>query len=333
MNYAETGIFQQQKIRVKNLLPEIGIEKAREEIIAGLISGEKHISSKFFYDKTGSELFEEITTLPEYYPTRTEKIILKTIASDLMNKNFPFEIMELGSGDCSKISILLDAVTNESLADLTYIPVDVSRPAILESAKQLSRKFAWLPIEGFVADFTFQLNLIPHSDKPRLICFFGSTIGNFNYNDSKNIIQKLADNLSGEDSLLVGFDLLKDESVLHAAYNDSQGVTEKFNINILNVVNSIIESDFNTEDFESLSFFNTEKSRNEMHLVAKRNCTIQSPFLEIPVSFEKGDSIHTENSHKYSITAIEKLIKNSGLKILNVYTDPKDWFALVRFGK
>lgn len=333
MNYAETGIFQQQKVRVKNLLPEIGIEKAREEIIEGLLSNEKYISSKFFYDKTGSELFEEITTLPEYYPTRTEKIILKNIASDLMNKNFPFEIMELGSGDCSKISILFDAVENEKFSDLTYIPVDVSRPTILESAKQLSGKYSWLPIDGYVADFTFQLNLIPRSDKPRLICFFGSTIGNFDDKDSKNIFRNLAASLNGADTLLVGFDLLKEESVLHAAYNDSQGVTEKFNKNILNVVNSIIESDFHSGDFDSLSFFNTEKSRNEMHLIANKDCTIHSPFLEFPISFVKGDSIHTENSHKYSISTIEKLMENSGLKILEVYTDPKDWFALVRFGK
>ncbi len=331
MNFIDTGVFEKQKVRIKNLLPEIGIEKARAEIIAGLTSKNKSISSKYFYDEIGSDLFEAITELPEYYPTRTEKSILESIAPELMNRNSSFEIIELGSGDCSKISILIEAVQKVNLENVNYIPIDISKSAIENSTAELLEKFPDMKINGYVADFIHQLNQIPHSEKPRLICFLGSTIGNFSKSDSTKILRNLAKGLLKGDSLLVGFDLVKPKSVLHAAYNDSAGVTEQFNKNILNVVNSIIDTDFNTDDFNHHSFFNHEKSRIEMNLVANKNCSVNSPFIKSPIYFENGESIHTENSHKYYLNGIEELIANSGLVVKNSYTDPKKWFALVEF--
>ncbi|MCG8520892.1 MAG: L-histidine N(alpha)-methyltransferase, partial [Pseudomonadales bacterium] len=243
MNFNETGIFQKQKVRIKNLLPDIGIDQARKEIIEGLTSDQPKISSKYFYDEKGSVLFEEITKLEEYYPTETEKSILKRIAPDLMNRNSSLEIIELGSGDCSKISILLNAIDRLTLENVNYIPVDFSRSAIESSANQLTKKFPEMEISGYVADFIHQLDLIPHSEKPRIICFLGSTIGNFAKNEAKEILQNLSKGMLKGDSLLVGFDLVKPKRILHSAYNDSKGVTEKFNKNILNVVNEIIQSD------------------------------------------------------------------------------------------
>ena len=333
MNYNETGIFQKQKVKIKNLLPEIGIEQARKEIISGLTSDIPHISSKYFYDETGSELFEKITELEEYYPTRTEKSILEDIAPELMNHNAAFEIIELGSGDCSKISILLNAVESINLQNITYLPVDFSNAAVKKSSNELSVRFPNLEINGYVADFIHQLNLIPHSNKPRLICFLGSTIGNFATKESNEMMQNLANGLLDGDSLLVGFDLVKPESVLHAAYNDSKGVTEAFNFNILNVVNNIVGSDFKAEFFNHYSFFNKEKSRIEMHLIANRDCKIKSRFLQQLLQFKKGDSIHTENSYKFTFSAIEQLATYSKLKIKNLWTDSKKWFGLVEFGK
>jgi len=332
MNFTNTETIQKQKFRIRNLLPEIGIDQARKEILSGLTNKKKTISSKFFYDKKGSELFEEITQLPEYYPTRTEKSILESIAPKLMNRNSSFEIIELGSGDCSKISILLDAVEERNQKNLNYMPVDVSMSAIENSVTELSERFPWLQINGYVADFIHQLGQISHSDKPRIICFLGSTIGNFAKNESIEIIQNLAKGLLKGDSLLIGFDLVKSEPVLHSAYNDSKGVTERFNKNILNVVNEIIKSDFNASDFEHRSFYNSKKSRIEMHLVANKNTLINSPLFEEPIKFYKGDSIQTENSHKYTISTIEDMLGNSELEIINIYTDPKKWFALVEFG-
>ncbi len=332
MNYTKTAVAQQQNIKIRDLLPEIGIDQMRIEIVQGLIAGNKRISSKYFYNKTGSGLFREITAQPEYYPTRTEIAILKEIAPKLMNGNAAVEIVELGSGDCSKISVLLDAVKAENHEQTCYIPVDVSKSAIEESAGELSEKFPQLEIEGYVADFMNQLDLIPHSDKKRLICFFGSTIGNFSLNESRKILQNLSEGLIEGDSLLVGFDLVKPEKILNAAYNDANGVTKKFNKNILNAVNSIIHSDFRDTDFDHFSAFNPEKSRVEMHLIANKNCIVSSPFLENPLHFAKGENIHTENSHKFSIPAIEELLEGTGLHIKNSYSDKNNWFALVQLG-
>ncbi len=331
MNFIEPGVIEKQKVKIKNLLPEIGIERARQEIITGLMSEKRTISSKYFYDENGSELFEEITELPEYYPTRTEKNILQKIAPELMNRNSSFEIIELGSGDCSKISILIDAIQKSNLEHINYIPLDISKSAIEKSANTLLDKFPEIKINGYVADFIHQLQQIPHSGKPRLICFLGSTIGNFSKTESTKILHNLSKGLMAGDSLLVGFDLVKPEQVMQAAYNDSRGVTKKFNKNILNVINTIIDSDFDIANFNHHSFFNREKSRIEMHLVANKNCVINSPFFSAPVRFEKGDSIHTENSHKYYLSGINELIANSGLVIKNSFTDSNNWFALVEF--
>lgn len=334
MNFTETGVFQKQQISIKNLLPEIGVEQIRKEILQGLTCREKYISSKFFYDDAGSQLFEEITHQPEYYPTRTEKSILKQIAPELMNNGkSSMEIIELGSGDCSKISLLFEAVEKPTLEHLDYLPLDVSESAIQKSADDLTKIYPYLKINGYVADFMHQLDEIPRSEKPRLICFFGSTIGNFNPEDAQKIIKSIAKGVLPGDSLLVGFDLVKPEEILSAAYNDAQGVTLKFNKNILNSVNNIIASDFKEADFDHFSYFNAENSRVEMHLVANKDCVVSSTYFGEPLQFRKGDRIHTENSNKFTIQDIGKLIEGSDLKVEKIYTDPNNWFALVQFGK
>lgn len=330
MNYSEIGILQKERVRIKNLLPDIGIEQARREIIEGLKTAKPYISSKFFYDEKGSLLFEEITQLKEYYPTRTEKTILENIAPELMNRQTALEIIELGSGDCSKISILLNAV-EQNMHKLKYIPVDFSQSALSDSANELVRKYPELEIDGYVADFIHQLHLIPHSEKERLVCFLGSTIGNFKKAEAQEIIQSLAEGIVENDTLLIGFDLLKSERILYAAYNDSQGITESFNKNILNVVNRIIESDFKLNDFEHRAFFNSEKMRIEMHLLANKAVEVRSPFFEHTLYFQKGDSIHTENSHKFTRESIHELIEGTGLKVKSFYIDSENWFSLVEF--
>ena len=331
MNYTETGIFQQQRVRIENLLPEIGIEQVRQEILSGLFQKDPFISSKFFYDETGSGLFEEITKLEEYYLTRIEKILLEQIAPELMNRNSSLEIIEFGSGDSSKISILLNTVEKKNLANLTYIPVDFSRSAIEKSARQLSERYPGLTIDGYVADFMHQIDLIPHSEKPRIICLLGSTIGNFSYKDAKNLVSELSKGILKNDSLLIGFDLVKPEEVLHKAYNDSLGITEQFNKNILKVVNEIIQSDFDRNVFDHLSFYNPENARIEMYLVANKDTDIVSPFVEKPLQFGKGDSIHTEYSHKYTMHAIQEIVQGTGLSVKNTCLDHEKWYALVEF--
>jgi L-histidine Nalpha-methyltransferase len=332
MSYTETAIIETQQIKISNHLIELGIDNIRQEIIQGLLSKQKYISSKFFYDKKGSELFEDITRLPEYYPTRTEKTILKEIAPELMNQISNKDIVELGSGDCSKISILLNSIQRHNLESINYIPVDVSLSAIQGSAEVLSELYPELSINGLVADFTNQLNMIP-DNKERMFLFLGSTLGNFTEEEVNKFLAELSSIMNPGDSFLLGVDLVKPLLVLHNAYNDSQNITADFNKNILNVINTIIDSDFDPNDFKHKAFFNKEKSRIEMHLVANKDIAVDSPYSITSFKFTKGENIHTENSYKFSHERIKNFEKITGLTIKETYTDANNWYALILFNK
>ena len=332
MSYLETEIVEALPVFISNHIKELGIDNIQKEIIDGLNSEYKHISSKYFYDEKGSKLFEDITRLPEYYPTRTEKKILEEIAPELMHNIQNIDLVELGSGDSSKINILLNSVPQENIETITYTPVDVSHSAIQGSAEKLINSFPGITINGLVADFINQLDLIP-SERQRMFFFLGSTIGNFNEETTHKFLKDLSSSMNIGDTFLLGLDLVKPIKVLHDAYNDSQNVTAEFNKNILNVINDIIESDFNTNDFNHKAFFNQEESRIEMHLVANKDIEVISSYSSSPFKFKKGESIHTENSYKFSFEQIKDFEKISRLKIKKVYTDKNNWFALVLFEK
>ncbi len=330
MNFVNEDIITLNRVSITNLLQEIGPDEVRDEIIAGLREKQKSISSKYFYNPAGSELFEEITTLEEYYPTRTEMSILERIAPGLMEDYAAYDIIELGSGDSSKISILFRAAAELSGDSIHYMPLDISQAAIRASAEDLVEKFPNINIEGYAVDFISQFDLVKRV-RPALICFFGSTIGNFDWDDSLELLRNISRQMKPEDVLLLGMDLVKPEPVLHAAYNDARGLTAAFNRNILNTVNDMIQSDFQTADFDHLAFFNREKSRIEMHLVARRDLHIHSPHLQEVLSIKKGESIHTENSHKYSPDQIREIVSSTGLQLKHIHSDDNDWFALAEF--
>ncbi len=330
MNFVNEDIITLNRVSITNLLQEIGPDEVRDEIIAGLRASKKSISSKYFYNPEGSRLFEEITTLEEYYPTRTEMGILNRIAPALMEEYAGYDIIELGSGDSSKISILFNAAANLSDDPIHYMPLDISQAAIKASAEDLVDKFPNINIEGYAVDFISQFDLVKRV-RPALICFFGSTIGNFDWDDSLELLRNISRQMKPEDVLLLGMDLVKPEPVLHAAYNDALGVTAAFNRNILNTVNDMIQSDFQIADFDHLAFFNREKSRIEMHLVARRDLHINSPHLQEALSIKKGESIHTENSHKYSQDQIREIVSATGLQLKHIHSDENDWFAITEF--
>ncbi len=332
MSYLDTNIITRKSIKITNHLPNLGIENVRKEIVEGLRAESKYISSKFFYDKKGSKLFEEITQLPEYYPTRTEKSILCEVAPRLMSDLKNTDIIELGSGDCSKITILLSEIAPENLESTKYIPVDVSRSAINDSAQELVEKFPELEVNGLVADFITQLDLLPNSRK-RLFLFLGSTLGNFTANVANNFLINLSNTMNIGDSFVLGIDLIKPIDVLHKAYNDSRGITADFNKNVLKAINNIVESNLELTDFEHHAFFNVKNSRIEMHLVANKDVLVNSPYADDEILIKKGEKIHTENSHKYSMERIEQLGQITGLKIKNIYIDSNKWFALIHFEK
>ena len=330
MNFVNEDIITLNRVSITNLLQEIGPDEARDEIIKGLLASQKSISSKYFYNPEGSRLFEEITSLEEYYPTRTEMGILNRIAPALMKQYAGFDIIELGSGDPSKISVLLGAAAELSADSIHYMPLDISQAAIRASSEALVDQYPNINIEGYAVDFISQFDLVKRK-RPALICFFGSTIGNFEWDQALELLRNIRRQMKEEDVLLMGMDLVKPESVLHAAYNDSRGVTAAFNRNILSTVNTLIESDFHAEDFDHLAFFNHEKSRIEMYLVANRDLLIQSPHIPGGLSFRKGESIHTENSHKYSQHHISEIVSATKLELKQSHRDEKGWFALSEF--
>jgi len=332
MNFENEILLSEEKISINNLLKERGLGDFRSEIINGLIFEKKFIPSKYFYNNVGSQLFEKITHLEEYYPTRTEKSILIQYASEIVKDIEKKEIIELGSGDSSKVTILLDAIPENKRRMIRYLPVDVSQAAILQSGKILNSKFPELIVQGFVLDFTTQLDQIQRKG-PALICFFGSTIGNFDRNASLKLLKEIGRNMNKGDVLLLGMDLIKQTKILHSAYNDSKGVTAAFNKNILNTLNDIIQSDFKTEDFDHLAFYNEKMSRIEMHLVANKDVSIKSHWFREDLRILKGENIHTENSHKYSMKDIMEFSHATGLNVNQIHTDPKKWFALVEFEK
>lgn len=331
MNFIETDSYTSETITLINLLKEFTIEDIRQEIIIGLSADKKWISSKFFYDEKGSKLFEDITHLKEYYPTRTEINILQKMAPDLINDE-PLEIIELGSGDCKKASLILHAIPDHLRKQSIYKPIDVSMSAIMQSAKKLSKQFQALNILGYGADFTKQFDQIPRS-MPALICFLGSTIGNFTPEIATELIQTISANMLSSDRFLLGVDLIKSKDILHAAYNDSEGVTAAFNKNILTAINSYIGSDFDENHFDHYAFFNEHESRIEMHLIAKTDVQVNSPCLNQPLKISKGEAIHTENSYKFSLPQIHKLSRDSNLKIKDIHSDENNWYALIEFHK
>ncbi len=330
MNFTQDIRVDNESIELINYLPNIGINNVREEILEGLRATPKYLSPKFFYDGKGSDLFEQITHLKEYYPTRTEKKIISSLGEKLDVSFKNLHVIELGSGDSSKISLLFNQISADELKTVTYFPVDISQSAIEKSASELIQQFSLKNITGIVVDFFHQLKLIPKPGR-RLFCFFGSTIGNFDTSQARGFMKQLGNTMQSGDSLLLGMDMVKNISVLESAYNDDKGVTEEFNKNILSVVNNLTDSDFSTSGFEHYAFFNVEKSRIEMHLKALKDVEVNLGSEKFHIS--KGETIHTENSCKFNLDDIERFGMWAGLETVQVFNDPNKWFSLVYYKK
>jgi len=332
MNLKQSTYRRDLTFTLRNYLCDMGKEHVTTTILRGLKRPQKHIPSMFFYDGIGSKLFEEITRLPEYYPTRTEKQLLRQLARVLCDDLSRHNIVEIGSGDCSKISILLGAMPPERWRTLRYTPVDVSQDAIQESADHLQRQFPGLRIEGIVADFTRHLHLIPNGGK-RFFCFLGSTLGNLSVKEAEQFFLDLGSIMFRGDSLLLGVDMIKPFHVLEKAYNDTRGVTADFNRNILKVVNRLIGTDFDPQAYVHRAFYNQGKNRIEMHLEAMKDMEVSCPAIPLQIMIRKGETIHTENSHKYTHDHVRDLAERGGLKIEKSLTDENRWFSLIHLSR
>ncbi len=298
------------------------------DVLKGLMADLKYLPSKYFYDARGSKLFEAICHLPEYYPTRTELELLSTYAEDIVRGLPHGDLVELGAGANWKIRTLLDALGTWHRSDLRYVPVDVCEPALQESAAQLKTVYPEVKVNGIVADFTRDLHKLP-SDRPKVVLFFGSTIGNLDEDEALSFLQNVAALLNPGDRFLMGLDMVKEVEILEAAYNDSQNVTAEFNKNILLVINRELRAGFDPASFDHVAFFNTDEERVEMHLRARKAMSVEVGTLGISVVLEKGETIRTEICRKFSRNGAEKMIRDAGLEVSRWYSDPKGWFSLL----
>ena len=294
------------------------------DVRAGLAREPKEIPPKYFYDARGSELFDRITTLPEYYPTRCERAILNRHAPSIVAGLE--ELVELGSGTASKTRALLYAMAAEGRLD-RYVPFDVDESVVDRCAAKLVEVYPGLRVHGVVGDFNTHLERIPVGDR-RLFAFLGGTIGNLHPADRRSFLMRLHDAMEPGDRLAVGFGLIVDEDRLEAAYNDSQGVTADFNRNALRVLNAGLGGDFDPEAFEHVAFYERAHSRIEMWLRASGEQRISLPGAGLDVRLAAGEAIRTEISTKFTPRTIAQELCSAGLRLRRVLTDADGLFGL-----
>lgn len=310
------------------------IEKTfAEEISSSLNRNSKFITPKFFYDKKGSDLFEKICTLPEYYPTRTEIAILKNLQIELPKYlDDSFRLVELGSGASVKTRLILDIFTK--LQDsIEYVPIDISE-ILAESSEQLLKDYDNLHITGIIDTYEGGLEFLEnYDDKKNLILFLGSSFGNFSPDDGKIFLQKINSAMKLGDLFLIGLDLVKDTRILESAYDDSQGITAQFNLNVLSRINNELGANFDLNNFSHYSTYNEEYQRIEMYLKSLSSQSIVVSKSNILLNIEKNELIHTEHSYKFSLSQIRSLLKNTGFKIHHIWLDDKKYFSLTLASK
>ena len=311
---------------------DIFINNFSDDVKKGLTSEFKYLPFVYFYDHIGSQLFEKICEVPEYYLTRTETDILEANANDIASKFTEKTVLvELGSGSSVKTRILIEAfLERQSLAH--YIPIDVSHQMLEESSCSLLEKYPDLEINAIVAKYNEgidQLNI--QTDQQNLITWLGSSIGNFDKSEVTTLLQHIQGIMLPNDRFLIGIDLQKDKTILENAYNDAQGVTAEFNLNLLTHVNRELGGNFNLEDFDHQAIYNEEIGRIEMYLVSNLDQKVFISELDLEVSFKENETIHTENSFKYSLDGIDMLAEETGLYVEQQWFDSERLFSLNLF--
>lgn len=303
--------------------------QAGNDVIQGLTKTPKTLPPRYFYDDRGSELFEEICELPEYYPTRTEAAILQQYASKIAQLTGTCELVELGSGSSTKTRLLLDAY--EGLGyPLRYLPIDVSAGILESSAEQLLFDYPSLQVQGLVSTYELALQQLTATQLPsRMIFFLGSTLGNLNPQECEIFFSQIKDALEVGEYFLLGIDLQKAKHLLEAAYNDSQGVTAEFNLNMLKHLNKRFQGNFDTNLFEHWAFYNEQLHQIEMHLRSLKAHSVRLESLDLTVNFEAGETIMTEISRKFNLELMKQELQSKNLKPIQSWTDPKQWFGLI----
>lgn len=301
-------------------------EQLADDVRKGLGRRPRTLPPKYFYDELGSKLFDRICDTPEYYPTRTEHALLAQVADRVIAQTRPSDIVELGSGAARKTRILLDAV-ERSGGRVRYVPFDVSETMLVSSGRRLLEEYPWLHIHGLVGDYERHVELLPAATR-RLILFIGSTIGNFESREAAVFLRHLARQMGRDDWLLLGTDLVKDESVLNAAYNDSAGLTAAFNKNVLSVLNRELDASFRMDRFDHLAFFNASERQVEMHLRSTVAQAVPIRRLDMTVQLDAEETIRTEISRKFTRETVEATLADAGLELAAWHVPDNRYFAL-----
>ncbi len=322
-------------------LIEVPSQRARLDFAAavceGLRSNPKSLPSRFFYDRRGSELFEQITNLPEYYLTRCEASIFESCRDEIVAEAVVpcgteagrggLSLVEFGSGSSKKTRQLISAIL-EKQSKLDYAPIDISKEFLVESSKALLGEFPSLRITALAGEYFDCIGAMPDFDQPKLILFLGSNIGNFENAEAIDFLKCLAEAMTPHDRLLVGTDLVKDSAVIEAAYNDLARVTAEFNLNLLARIDRELDGTFDPSLFAHEAPYSKSDERVEMRLVSKIEQQVCVEALDLPVQFRSGERIHTEFSQKYTEESFRRLTEQAGLRSIRRWSDERGWFAL-----
>ncbi|MFJ8728843.1 L-histidine N(alpha)-methyltransferase [Streptomyces bauhiniae] len=311
-------------LHVTRTLPEDATDAAlRADVLEGLSADPKTLPPKWFYDARGSELFERITELPEYYPTRAEREILQTRSGEIAAASGARTLIELGSGSSAKTRHLIEALTSLE----AYVPVDVSESALVQAGRALTEERPGLAVHALIADFTAPMTL-PETPGPRLVAFLGGTLGNLLPAERSEFLATVRAMLAPGDGLLLGTDLVKDEAVLVRAYDDAAGVTAAFNKNVLSVVDRELGADFDPDAFDHVARWDPEREWIEMRLRSRTAQTVKIPALGMVVDFAAGEELRTEVSAKFRREGVGAELDKAGLELTHWWTDSEDRFAL-----
>ena len=298
-----------------------------DDVRTGLTGASKQLPPIYFYDARGSELFEQITQLEEYYLTRAEAEILTDAADEIVGATQPQELLELGSGSSVKTDLLLAAMHRAGDGQ-RYLPLEISEDALVQAGERLVDARPWVEVRGYVGDFHHDLGKVPRAGR-RLLAFLGSTLGNLLPGDREGLVREIAGALTAEDALLLGVDLVKDPEILVRAYDDAEGVTAAFNRNVLHVINRELDADLDVEAFAHEAHWDPAAECIEMRLVAQRDVVAHVEALDLQLRFDAGEHIVTEHSCKFRVASLRRELAAAGLRTTSVHTDSLERFAVV----
>lgn len=320
----------QSRLVIHNLVRADAAASFSQDVRAGLSAKPKHLFPKYFYDELGSQLFEAICLLPEYYLTRAENEILSNHADEIVaevNGEDQISLLEMGSGSALKTRLIIEALLKRQ-SELLYVPVDISASALETSSRVLLQSYPNLQIKAYAADYYDALTALCEQQRGRtLALFLGSNVGNFNLGEAHNFLRLLRLVLKEGDALLLGADLRKNASVLEAAYDDALNVTAAFNLNLLVRINREFDADFNLRAFRHRAIYNEELGRIEVYIVSRRAQTVTIPKLEMEIHFDEGERIHTENSYKYDLESLSRLANSTGYERERTWLDSREQFS------